>query len=259
MAWPTEQHDLDSRGKLELAILAEDQNESFDEDYHTGAELKRKIDSIADRFPDGPATILDIGGGNGRFLDGLLAAFPDAHGYLLDLSELLLSRNTSYHRKHLVHGSVENLPELFAGQIFDVITMNWVLHHLVGRTWRGSVANCAATLEMAARLLSPTGVIIVAENMLDDVLGGDLPSRLVYTITSIKSPALVHLVRRHFNTAGVGVCFHSQKAWEHLFECTRLKIEQRFFGKYWRADARRRLMLLLLSIKSQRHGHYFLS
>jgi ubiquinone/menaquinone biosynthesis C-methylase UbiE len=245
--------------RMELRFLAEDQNEDFDQDYHSAADLKQKIDVIRARLPEGPVSILDIGGGNGRFLDSLLSAFPTANGYLIDPSQALLSRNAVSSRKHLVQGSVDQLEEIFPNQTFDIITINWVLHHLVGPTWRKSVSNAIAALEIAARLLSPSGMIIVAEDMFDDIFGGDLPSHVIFAITSIKNHRFAKLARCCFNTAGVGICFHSQSAWEALFRRAGMKTEQTFFGEYLPSDLKMRLMLPLLALKSRRHGHYFLS
>jgi SAM-dependent methyltransferase len=251
---------LDHPSKMELKFLAEDQNTAFDWEYHTPEELQAKIDFLRERFPDDPPRILDVGGGNGRFLDGLLLAFTNANGYLIDISQHLLSLNAPNPRKHLVHGSLERLEEIFPELKFDVITMNWVLHHLVGSTWERSVSNSIAALELASRLLSPNGVIAVAENMLNDILGGDLPSHIIYAITSVRNPLFVKLARPYFNTAGVGVCFHSQPAWERLFAHAGLKTEHSFYGvDYWAMDLKMRIKLIPLSVKSRRHGHYFLS
>jgi ubiquinone/menaquinone biosynthesis C-methylase UbiE len=250
--------DLGHLNRMGLKFLAEHQNEKFDKEYHSPEVMKRKIDVIRARFPDGPATILDVGGGNGRFLDSLLSAFPTANGYIIDPSQVLLTRNSFNSRKHLVQGSVDQLEEIFPNQTFDIITTNWVLHHLVGSTWGQCVSNAANALEIAGRLLSPNGMIIVAEDMYNGILGGDLPSRVIYAVTSIKNRWFAKLAGRYANTAGVGVCFHSQSAWEALFKRIGFKTEQKFFGNYWPADLKTRLMLLLITITSRRHGHYFL-
>jgi ubiquinone/menaquinone biosynthesis C-methylase UbiE len=250
--------DHDHLNRMWLRFLAEQQNENFDHEYHSPEEARRTIDIIRARLPDGPATILDIGGGNGRFLDSLLSVFPTARGYLIDPSQVLLSRNSSNPQKHLVQGSVDRLEDIFANQTFDIITINFVLHHLVGGTWRQCVSNATNALKSAARLLTPDGMIIIAENMYDGILGRDLPSRIIYAISSIRNRQFVRLANRYFNTAGVGVCFHSQLAWEELFKRAGLKTEQKFFGNYWSVDLKTRLLVLLLGVKSRRRGYYFL-
>lgn len=243
---------------MELSFLDEEQNAAFDEDYHLGTELDQKIAALRTLFPDGPRTLLDIGGGNGRFLDSLLNAFPSARGTNVDISELLLSRNAPHPRKAVVHGSAHQLPTLLAGQTFDVITMNWVLHHFVGPSYQASVDNVRSALSMAGSMLSPQGVVVVAENMIDGFLNSDAPSRLIFGITANQNPHLVRFARRWFNTAGVGVCFHSQSGWDRMFRDSALVVRHRYLGEIWATPLHKRLAMVALGIARRRHGHYFL-
>lgn len=173
---------------MELLTLSETQNEAFDSEYHSEAEIKAKVATLRRLLLGGPRSMLDLGGGNGAFLDEMLAAFPAARGTNLDISELLLSKNKLHPRKRLVHGSIGNMAELFRGEKFDVITINWVLHHLVGPTYRSCGQNRRATLEACRALLNPGGVIVVAENMFDGPDGANLTSWLIYQITSVRHP-----------------------------------------------------------------------
>jgi ubiquinone/menaquinone biosynthesis C-methylase UbiE len=244
---------------MQLKSLSEEQNKAFDAEYHTPRELAAKVEVLRSLMPQGPSTILDIGGGNGKFLDALLQVFPSSEGYLLDVSEHLLSLNKPVLRKHIQKGSCDELDTLFAGRTFDLITLNWLLHHLVGSTYGRSVSNVLQLLEGCRRHLKANGVIIVAENMFDGALISDGPSRLIYALTSMKAPWFTKVARRFFNTAGVGVCFHSQRRWENIFGCARLMVKERFFGDYCSISGTRRLMYSILLIKTRRHGHYVLS
>jgi ubiquinone/menaquinone biosynthesis C-methylase UbiE len=244
---------------MELKYLKEEQNVQFDQEYHSPGELKSKIAAIKEAIPNGPRSILDLGGGNGKFLDALLNEFESASGYLIDISEHLLAVNKIYPRKRLIRCSISDLEERLQGLKFDVITINWVLHHLVGPSYETSVANVQSALKACANLLTSQGVIVVAENMFDGLPIDDAPSRIVYAITSVKTPWFVKRIRYYFNTAGVGVCFHSQRAWERLFHRAGLRTKARFFGEFWGCDLKRRLLFAPLMLKSQRHGHYLLS
>ena len=125
---------------MELVTLSEAQNAAFDSEYHSVIEIKTKVAVLRDLLPGGPRSLLDLGGGNGAFLDEMLTAFPAARGTNLDISEHLLGKNKPHPRKRLVHGSIGDLTALFPREKFDVMTINWVLHHLVGPTY-GSCDN----------------------------------------------------------------------------------------------------------------------
>jgi hypothetical protein len=46
--------------RMELKFLEEDQNATFDCEYHTPEEIAAKVDAIRASIPGGPQTILDI-------------------------------------------------------------------------------------------------------------------------------------------------------------------------------------------------------
>ena len=244
---------------MELVLLAEAQNATFDKEYHSPEELNRKIAIIRDRFPAGEINILDIGGGNGVFLDALLAAFPAAEGHIVDISQHLLSRNQSNPRKHLIHGSIADLPNLLPDRTFDVITVNWVFHHLVGASYAASLSNQITTLKMLSRMLSEHGILVVAENMIDGYFKTDLPSRIIFGLTTVRNQTFVRAIERYFHTAGVGVCFHSQRRWEALFNRAALSLRHTDIGPIWPRKLKGKFLFLFLFLRSERHGHFVLT
>ena len=123
---------------------------------HTSEELERKF-TLLDELTEGrPFTLLDLGGGNGLFADQLLARFPKGVVTIIDISSALLSKNNLSSRKELIHGAIENMGEIFAGRRFDYITMNWVLHHLVGQSYRLCKEHQVNTLIRCKALLRPS-------------------------------------------------------------------------------------------------------
>lgn len=244
--------------EINTLYLDESQNEEFDAEYHSAPELRQKVDLIRRRFPEGPRQILDVGGGNGSFIDALLEAFPSAGGVNLDVSRILLDRNAMHPRKELVCASVADAGEILGERRFDVVTLNWLLHHLVGPDYETCRRNCTAILQFCADLLAPSGIIIVAENMFDGFWRTNVPSRVIYEITRIKQPLIAGVARRFFNTAGVGVCFRSERGWRDVFAESGLTIDAHFFGAPWTYDRRNRLMRAALFIDTQKHGHFFL-
>mgnify|MGYP003383224752 CR=1 FL=1 len=243
----------------DFLILSEQQAEAFDAEYHSPPEMEAKIAAIRARHGDRSFNLLDLGGGNGVFADRILAAFPNAQATILDVSQALLDRNVPSNRKELVLGSIEDMETLLAGKTFDVISVNWVLHHLVGRSHRACGQNCLQTLETCRRMLSPDGEIIVAENLYQGYFESNVPSHLVYGITSVRFRPFAKLARRvGFNTAGVGVCFRSLGAWRELFGKAGLSQVDFHQGERWREEYPRKLGLRVLMIQQIRHGHFYL-
>jgi Methylase involved in ubiquinone/menaquinone biosynthesis len=249
----------DENPQANLHLLSEDQNKAFDYEYHSEEEILCKIDWIKERFEQGPKRILDIGGGNGKFLDRFLLEFSESEGHLLDISKNLLEANAPHSRKFLVHGSVEDLKTLFPSERFDIITINWVLHHLVGDGYRQSVEHIKNTIKAAFNLLSDDGVIIIAENEYQGLLETNLPSHIIYAITRIKNPIFVRFAQRYFNTAGVGVCFQSRRGWQRIFQS--LGTDIIFYQQHarWKHGLKKRLLFLLLLLRTQQHGHFCLT
>jgi ubiquinone/menaquinone biosynthesis C-methylase UbiE len=246
-------------------ILNETQNAAFDAEFHRPEELEAKLKRLDELSSDESFNVLDLGGGNGLFADQLLARFPKSTVTIIDISSVLLSRNNPSNRKEFIHGSIEEMIDILTGRTFDYITMNWVLHHLVGNSYRTSLKNCRKTLIHCKKLLKPGGMVIIAENMFDSYLGSNLASHVIYAITAIKWRWFVQWTKRFFNTAGVGVCFQSQRAWMRLFAEAGFDVDAFQLGLVWRWLERaflrmdfRSMAIHLLFVKSVSHGHFFL-
>lgn len=244
--------------QMDLAYLDEAQNATFDYEYHSADELEWKIRAIRESVGDGPYKILDVGGGNGAFLDKLLSVFPKSEGVLFDISRTLLERNTLNVRKRLVEGSVAHLSDFFLQEKFDVITANWLLHHLVGSSHASSVNNCVLFLEQCGNLLSDKGRILVAENMFEGLCGANVPSWIIFSITHIKTPWIVSITSKFFNTAGTGVCFNTKTAWKRIFESAGLVLCSETRGRIWQLSLRKRIAFYALGIRDVAHGHFCL-
>jgi ubiquinone/menaquinone biosynthesis C-methylase UbiE len=239
-------------------LLSEDRTAAFDTEFQWPEELETKFLLLEELSEDKSFTVLDLGGGNGLFADRLLARFPKSSATIVDASASLLAKNMPSDRKELIHGSIEHIPDLLAGRTFDYITVNWVFHHLIGNSYWTSRRNCLYTLAQCKELLKPNGMLIVAENMFDGYLSSNLPSRLIYAITTIRWPWFVRLAKRFFNTAGVGVCFQSQRAWQHMFAQAGFDVVAFQRGLEWGGRSFR-LAIHLLFLSSVANGHFFLT
>jgi hypothetical protein len=205
-----------------MRTLDDTQLETFDTEYVNEARWQIITACIDRDFPQGDFRFIDIGGGNGKFTDRLLAAYPNATGTVLDNSQLLLDRNTHNPRKLLLNASIENL-ETEVTQRYDIVFFNWVFHHLVGESYAESRRNIAKTLTKVETLLTDRGRLSIIDNMYNGSLVDGLPSWLIYQATSSK--AIAKLVKKGgANTAGVGVCFLSRQLWHTTLRDAGLEI-----------------------------------
>jgi hypothetical protein len=237
-----------------LRKLSDEQVEAFDREYVDANRLRRVCSRIEADFTDGEFSFLDIGGGNGRFADQLLGRFPRAHGTVLDNSETLLARNKPDPRKSLVSGSADELSGIRGP--FDLISMHWLLHHLVGDSYRATRLNQRNALASLAPLLSHRGRISVFENDYVGWLPDPYPTWAIYSFTA--SRMLTPLARvLGANTAGIGVCFDSEAGWRRTFDAAGLELIDRAEPDTWH----RRIGLharVALGLRDIRVGHYWL-
>lgn len=234
--------------------LDDSQVESFDTDYVTGTRWETVKAHVDQDFPNGDFRFLDLGGGNGVFTDCLLEAYPKAHGTVLDNSELLLTRNRINERKTLICESVENLGRIT--EKFDLVCVHWLLHHLIEDSYGQTRRNQAVMLEKLAGFLTNRGRISLFENMCNGWWVDNLPGRMIYQITSAK--ALATITRKMgANTAGVGVCYLSRKAWFSTIRDSGLQILDYSEPDNWvwplRAEWR-----IFLHLRNMSVGHFWL-
>ena len=198
--------------------------------------------------------ILDVGGGNGKFVDALAQRLDASAAVNVDVSSELLARNVPMAGKRLVNASVFDLDQVFpAHEKFDFISLNWILHHLVSLTETETKALQTMALETCGRLLSNAGCILVSENDYRSWFGGGFSARLIYWIT--RSKLLQPLTRRHANTAGVGVRFRPATQWRKLALSLGYEVENEFYGANWRVGLSKRLVL---GMRAPRHVHFLL-
>lgn len=233
--------------------LADSQVEDFDTEYVNGEiweSLKKKIDK---QFGSNPFRFLDIGGGNGLFADRMLEAFPNSTCTLIDNSEVLLSKNKISGRKTLLNKSVEDISDIFGNQKFDIIFLNWVLHHLVGNDYRGSIVNIQKTLRTVKEHLFNDGLISIYENLYDGYIIDNFPSHIIFNLTSCR--LIAPLIRKlGANTAGCGVCFLSKKRWLDVLSDSGLTVINDEEYKKWKFSLFKKVFL---NLRLVRVGHFW--
>lgn len=234
--------------------LTPKQLSNFDTEYFKGKPWEIVKECIDRDFSDRPFSFLDLGGGNGIFTDRVLENYPNSRATILDNSELLLNKNKKKtNRKKIILESIENMGSLFRGKNFDIIFMNWVLHHLVADSYLDTLRNIKSVLRMISKMMNDQGRISIFENMYDGLVFDNLPSHIIYHLTCVKTLEKL-MSRLGANSAGVGVCFQSKKAWLNIIENAGLRVIQYSDHDKCRGPFYRKLLLHLGNV---RVGHFW--
>ncbi|OUS26156.1 hypothetical protein A9Q99_19455 [Gammaproteobacteria bacterium 45_16_T64] len=198
---------------IAMRVLPQEQTVEFDTE-NVDLTLFTRISDLINLYVDKQAfDYLDVGGGNGKFADKILENHPLSHVTLVEPEYSLLSKNTVCPRKCLIYSTFqESAPSRHR---YDVVGFNWVLHNFVGDSYQRSVRLQKDGLARAYDALQPGGIILILENYYDGSFIDDLSGRLIYALTAAKS-LRNFTSRMGANTAGVGVCFHSERTWKSL-------------------------------------------
>jgi 2-polyprenyl-3-methyl-5-hydroxy-6-metoxy-1,4-benzoquinol methylase len=245
----------------EVVKLAEDRVESFDHDATAVHTIAPAVDVIR-RFVSAHRNLklLDVGGGNGTFLDAMLKALPQATGTIVEMSKGMAEKNAMSDRKAIVCEDFLDwavVAEKSAVQ-YDVVFFNFVLHHFVGKDRKQSMLLQQKALHAARELLAEDGLIVVYEIHYNGFLHDELPSSLIHTLSSSRTLApLTKLFGA--NTAGYGVCFHSEVYWEKLFRCLGLRVAHGHVIEHGVfSGIRHRFLQIVLNIASMNYKIQFL-
>lgn len=193
-------------------ILAPDQLAAF---YHDTFV----VEQVRDFTRISPLTsgkIVDIGGGCGYFARALKSSLPEIDVTVLDIDR----PSIQFCERHGTAAESANALSLAPSGDERGACFNLILHHLVGPTEGETLAN----QRRALAAWTGAGIPIFVNEYIYDSWFGDFSARLIYEITSSKFlSAICGIVSRFVpvlraNTFGVGVRFHSRKAWIKLFE-----------------------------------------
>jgi O-methyltransferase domain len=117
------------------------------------SDLSRRASrSLIDAYDFGRfATVVDVGGGRGAFLDALLAAHPRMQGILFDLPHVIAAADEAPRRRRVAGSFFDDVPE--GG---DAYVLRSVLHD-----WADDAA--AAILTSCRRAMGEDAVVLVVE------------------------------------------------------------------------------------------------
>ncbi|MCC5650348.1 class I SAM-dependent methyltransferase [Nostoc sp. XA013] len=236
--------------------LNHEQLQEFNKEYIDNLRWARIKVLIDHHFKDKQFTFIDIGGGNGLFADRILQNYPKSSATIIDNASVLLELNKPDIRKTWLLASVEELNNIFdENRKFDLIFFNWSLHHFVKGSYSQTRKTQHEALTNARNLLSENGYISIFENMYDGIILKNLPSHLIFHLTS--STLLAPIMKKlGANTAGCGVCFLSKPQWENIIANAELMVSQYTDYEEWQDISIMRR--IFLHIGPVRHGHFWL-
>ncbi len=214
-------------------------NTEFEEDQISHFE------SLLDgRKFDADSAIVDVGGGIGHFAK-LLSEKRGANVRVLDIDEqsIKILNDTCGNRiEALVAGALD--PPLFGDE--KVVTINLVLHHLVGSSEKATRKLQEGALKVWR---GNTDYIFVNEYVYESFVG-NLSGRIIYLVTSSKLLSSIAAFVSGFlpslkaNTFGVGVRFRSNSEWIKLFERCGFEVVDTRLGEPEFISLPRRVLLI---------------
>lgn len=235
--------------------LSNEQTSKFDKEYVVGPRLEVFIRLLSEKFSrDEVFNVIDIGGGNGALADKILAEFPSCRVTVLDNSSHLLEKNSVNERKDLICCSAADLATKLPDKHYDLACFHWVLHHFVTQGYEGTIDTVINVLAGLQPKMKDNARFSVFENMYDGYFGSDYPGKIIFELTSLEFLAPI-FKKMGANTAGIGVCFHSSRAWDRIFARAGLATCESDVFAPWDIPLYRKL---ILSIDSVRVRHFWL-
>ena len=161
--------------------------------------------------------ILDIGGASGYFAWILKEHFQNAQVevYVLDSSQYDSWAEDALGKDiHFICASVENISTLFRENTFDIIFANRVFHHFIDKSWKKSLQGMEASLVAISKILKEDGMLCIMDHFYNGIVVDPAASFIIYSLTSVKNSFFARIIKKlGAMTAGVGVCFLSEKMW----------------------------------------------
>lgn len=192
--------------------------------------------------------ILDIGGASGYFAMLLKSFFQEngAEVYVLDITAYDTWTDSALGRDiHFICDSVENLDKHFSSNTFDIVFANRVFHHFIDESWCATLTGMDRYLHAIRNLLKDNGTFFIMDHFYNGMIMDAASSFLIYSLTSIQDPVLSRIVKKlGAETAGVGVCFQSEKMWVNRIQKCGFDILLIEKSKYYKLGLLKRLGLM---------------
>jgi SAM-dependent methyltransferase len=140
---------------------------THDDAYHKGPDFYFSlIEHLKKQFNlDEKIKILDVGCGDGNFIKDMISSNISADFIGMDISLKMINiakDSITHHRVELINADGFNIP-LKSDHKFDLIHIDCVLHHLIGKTRSDSIRLSDQILRELTNRLSENGILIVEE------------------------------------------------------------------------------------------------
>lgn len=172
--------------------------------------------------------ILDIGGASGHYAVELYNYLAGRKRKITVLDSAKYDTWEKYSTEiEFIEESADNIEKLFSENTFDIVFANRVFHHFVRGTWKETMKGIRETTREIYKVLNKDGWFCITDHFYNGMAYDKSSSRIIYGLTSCSLPVIVKVCKRlGAESAGVGVCFLSQKTWINYLEDAGFKIEK---------------------------------
>lgn len=159
-------------------------NQGHQHVYHNDPDIYKFIIQFVERKSQGNTNInvLDFGCGDGSFMKSLINSKIDAVFYGTDVSDRMIylaKSNIKSKNVHLIISDGFNMP--FSENLkFDLIHLDCVLHHLIGKSIPESKKLVTMVLKILISKLKKDGILILEDLYYDSYLYPSLTSIIVF-------------------------------------------------------------------------------
>jgi SAM-dependent methyltransferase len=173
--------------------------------------------------------VLDVGGGIGAVGRVLAESSDKVQVDVVDNSSLAAKNFLRHAKLRLVYDDFLNV---HTPRRYDAIIFRTVLHHIIGKSSRQTLAAQHKAIAKAKDMLTDDGRLLIIENFYDPVVSKDISGEIIFQCTKLKT--LAPLFRRlGANTAGEGVRFRSLRSWLEMFRAHQLEMSGDIVMEKW--------------------------
>jgi ubiquinone/menaquinone biosynthesis C-methylase UbiE len=191
--------------------------------------LLSRLEPYISKYKDNSSIkILDIGGASGYFALEIKEYFADKNCEVTVVDNTVFDTWAEFsNRITFFQSSVDNLDNIFDENIFDLIFVNRVFHHLVRENWKRTIEGISNVMRKIYKILKHDGQLCITDHFYNGLIFDEICSKIIYMISSSTFKPILKMCKKMGSlSAGVGVCFLSYNMWVKLLNENNLQIEK---------------------------------